>query len=276
MTGVAAVGVDDDLAAGQAHVAHRATDDEAPCGVDVQLVVAGVDVVLRQDRVDDVLLDVVRELVLQIDALLVLRRDHDGLDPDGHVVVVVLDRDLGLAVGTQVRQRAVLAHRGELLGQTVRDRDRQRHELGGLVDREAEHQALVAGTLQVERIGGTADAGLLGGVDALRDVGRLRVQRDLHAAGIAVEALDGRVVANLEHAVTGDARDVGVGLSRDLATDDDQTRRDEGLGRDAALGILGQKSVEDAVADLVGDLVRVTLGHGLGREKSAHNAPGRG
>ena len=39
---------------------------------------------------------------------------------------------------------------------------------------------------------------------------------------------------------------------------------------------IGQQSediaqgVEDAVADLVGDLVRVTLGHGLGREEAAH------
>ncbi len=181
-----------------------------------------------------------------------------------------------LPSGTQVRQRAVLAHGGELLGEAVRDRDRQRHQLGRLVAGEAEHQALVAGALEVERVDRAAGAGLVGGVDALRDVGRLRVEGDLHGAGLTVEALDRGVVADLQHAVAGDPGDVDVRLGGDLAADEHHARGDERLAGDPALRVVGQQGVEDAVADLVGNLVRVTLGHGLGREEAAHSSsPGK-
>ena len=67
-------------------------------------------------------------------------------------VAVVLDGDLGLAVGAQVGHVAVLADLGQPLGEPVRERDRQRHQLGGVVAGVAEHQALVAGALPVERV----------------------------------------------------------------------------------------------------------------------------
>ena len=87
-----------------------------------------------------------------------LRGHHDRVDADRAVVLVVLDGDLGLAVGTQVRQRAVLAHRGQALGQSLRDLDRQREQLRGVVAGVAEHQALVARALAVELVAGTTDA----------------------------------------------------------------------------------------------------------------------
>ena len=110
------------------------------------------------------------------------------------------------------------------------------------------------------------------GVDALGDVGRLGVERDLHGAGLAVEALDRGVVADLQHAVAGDAGDVDVRLGGDLTADEHHARGDERLAGDPALRVVGQQGVEDAVADLVGNLVRVTLGHGLGREEAAHSS----
>ena len=91
---------------------------------------------------------------VEVDVLGVLRGEHDGVDADRAVVGVVLDGDLGLAVGAQVGQRAVLADRGELLGEALRDHDRQRHQLVGVVAGVAEHQALVAGALLVERVHG--------------------------------------------------------------------------------------------------------------------------
>ena len=95
------------------------------------------------------------------------------------VVLVVLDGDLGLPVGAEVRQRAVLAHLRELLGQGLRDLDRQREQLGRVVAGVAEHQALVTGALAVELVARAVDALLEGVVDALRDVGRLGADRDL-------------------------------------------------------------------------------------------------
>ena len=47
---------------------------------------------------------------------------------------------------------------GQPAGEPVGQRDRQRHELGGLVAGEAEHQALVAGALLVELVRVALDA----------------------------------------------------------------------------------------------------------------------
>ena len=56
MTAHAAVGIDDDLAAGEAGVAHGSADDEATGGVDVILGV-GVEQLRGDDGLDDVLQD---------------------------------------------------------------------------------------------------------------------------------------------------------------------------------------------------------------------------
>jgi hypothetical protein len=99
----------------------------------------------------------------------------------------------------------------------MRQRDRQRHQLGGVLDGVAEHQALVACALQVQRVRGTPDPRLVGGVHTLRDVGRLLADRDVDAARGAVEALGRRVVADLEHAVAHDLGDLDVRRRGDLA-----------------------------------------------------------
>ena len=54
-----------------------------------------------------------------------------------------------------------------------------------------------------------------------------------------------------------------------LTCNDDQARRDQGLARHATHRVVGEHGVEDPIGDLVGDLVRVTLGHRLGRELEA-------
>ena len=217
-----------------------------------------------------------RQRVLQVDAVGVLGRQHDGVQPH-RGGAVVLDGDLGLAVGPQVVQHAVLADLGQPAGQPVRQRDRQRHQLGGVLDRVAEHQALVAGALGVQRVAGALDARLVGGVDALGDVGRLRADADVHAARRAVEALVRRVVADLEDALAHGVGDVGEGLlgrRGDLADDVHLPGGHQRLHRDAGLGILREQRVEHRVADGVTDLVGVALGYRLtGKQPSiAHGS----
>ena len=121
--------------------------------------------------------DVRLEHAVERDVLGVLAGDDHGVERHG-AVAVVRDGDLGLAVGAQVGQHAALADRGEALGQAVRQEDRQRHQLGGVVAGVAEHQALVAGALLVERVD-AAGAALEGGVDALGDVRALLADRAL-------------------------------------------------------------------------------------------------
>jgi hypothetical protein len=141
----AAIGVDDDLAAGQAAVALRPADDEAPGRVDqVACVFSQVG---RQHRLDDVFdhgLDELGHLVAQAPLGGVLAAQHHGVDRM-RLAVHVAHRDLALGVRAQEGQAAVLAQLGLALDQAVRVVDRRGHQDRGLVAGIAEHQALVAG-----------------------------------------------------------------------------------------------------------------------------------
>ena len=90
-----AVAVDDDLAAGQAGVAHRAAGHEPPGRVDVHDRVGRAQ--LGRDRRQDDRLDDVGAEPLGADVGVVLGGDDDGPDPLRDAVLV-LDRDLRLAV----------------------------------------------------------------------------------------------------------------------------------------------------------------------------------
>ena len=258
----AAVGVDDDLAAGEAAVAHGAADDELAGGVDDRDVLELVHVVevLRQDRLDHVLEQVGVDDALQVGALGVLRGEHH-LDDLDRLAVLVAHRDLALAVRAQVREDLGLAHVGEPARELVRERDGQRHELGRLGAGEAEHHALVAGALGVEHVV-VVDVGALLQrlVDALADVRRLRVDGRDDAAGVAVEAVGGVVVADVADGLPDDLGDLHVGVRGDLAGDHDHAGGDHGLAGHATVRVVGEDGVEDGVGDLVGDLVGMTLG----------------
>ena len=101
VAGHAAVGVDDDLAAGQAGVAHRAADLEATGRVDQQAVAVGLQAELGELGLDHVLPDVRGQQRVDVDVGRVLARDDDGVEP-GRLAVDVLDGHLGLAVRPEV------------------------------------------------------------------------------------------------------------------------------------------------------------------------------
>ena len=189
-----------------------------------------------------------------------------GLSPSYSMVTWVLPS------GRRYGDGAVLADLGEPPGEPVRQHDRQRHQLGGLVAGVAEHHALVAGALPVELVVGALDPLLVGVVDALGDVGRLRADRHRDAAGGAVEALLGRVVADVEDRLAHDRGDVDVGRGGDLAGDVHLAGGDQRLDGDPAARVLREQRVEDRVADLVGDLVGVALGDRLGGEQATRHS----
>ena len=268
MAGHPAVGVHDDLAAREAAVAERAADHEDAGGVDVEGDVLVPHLEALEHRAHDPGDDVLAQLVVA-DLRRVLRGEHDRHDLGRHAVHVA-HGDLGLAVGAQVRQIAPALLR-EALADAVGQRDRQRHELGRLVGGVAEHQALVAGALQVVPVAGGAGALLVRGVDALRDVGALLVERHRDAAGLGVEAVLGARVADAADRRADDGRDVDVGGGRDLAGHHDLPGGDERLAGHAAERVVGQDRVEDPVRDLIGDLVGVSLGDGFrGEEVLSH------
>ena len=132
-------------------------------------------------------------------------------------------------------------------------RNRKRHQLGRLGARVAEHHALIT----------RADLVGIAAVDALSDVGRLTIERHHHAAGIAIEALEGVVVADVAHGAAHEVGDIDTRVCRNLAGDDDDAGRDQRLTGDARQRILREHGVEHRVGDLVGNLVGVSLGDGL-------------
>src|ERR1700722_13932620 len=136
-----------------------------------------------------------------------------------------------------------------------------------------EHQALVPRALPVEVLGLLALAVLERVVDALGDVRRLRADGDRDAAGRAVEALGRGVIADLEDLVPDDARNVDVGLGRDLACHVHLAGGDHRLHRDPAARVVLDHGVEDGVTDLVGHLVGMTLSHRLrSKQATRHDA----
>ena len=273
MAGHAAIGVDDDLAAGQAAVTHGATHHELARGVDVE----GDAVVPHPEVLEHGLDDLARDLLVQQflrDILDVLAGHHHGVHAHGRDAVVA-HAHLRLAVGQQEGHGGA-PHRGQALGNAVREHDGQRHEHRRLIACEPEHQALVAGALLVVAILLAVRALLEGAVHALCDVGALLVERHGHAARVRVEAVLRVHVADVGDGVAHHGGDVHLGGRGHLTRDHHLAGRDEGLARDPRRRVLRQHRVEDAIRDLVGDLVRVALGDGLrGEQVLAHAAPCR-
>ena len=177
MTAVAAVGIDDYFAAGESAIAMRSADDEAAGRIDV--IDRRARQVLRGNRFLDQLFDDRLADFFVFDFGRMLGRDDDRRHFD-RASINVAHRDLALGVGAQKIELTGFAELGEIFHQPMRHRDRQWHHFGRLVAREAEHQALIAGALLL------VQAFALG--HALRDVGRLRLDRGQHGAHVAVEA----------------------------------------------------------------------------------------
>src|SRR5208283_1173179 len=121
----AAVGVDDDLAAGQAGVAHGAADDETSGGIDVVLGVF-VEQVGRDHGLDDMLQNAGAEFVVG-HGLGVLRGNHDGIDAHDFALGVIFDCDLRFAIGAKERKCSILANQREPLRELVGQRNGSWH-----------------------------------------------------------------------------------------------------------------------------------------------------
>mmetsp|Transcript_19833 Transcript_19833/g.58928 ORF Transcript_19833/g.58928 Transcript_19833/m.58928 type:complete len:436 (-) Transcript_19833:199-1506(-) len=259
----AAIRVDNDLATCEAGVAMRAADDEAARGVEVEDGVV-VQVLGGHNGLDHVLHEVGADLLVS-HVRAVLRGDEDGVhalwDHSAWAlgVALVLDRDLGLAVGAQPRARAILADLGQAEAQLGRQHVRQRHQLGRLIRGVAEHVALVAGTDLLERLSVHA-------VHRLANVRRLLLNMHQHLALVAIQAHVLRDEANVPARRADDGLVVHLGLGGDLAEDHHHVGLRARLARDPAVRVLSQASVQDGIGHLVGQLIRMSLVDGLGRE----------
>ena len=96
--------------------------------------------------------------------------------------MLVLDGDLGLGVGSQPREAAVISGILHSPVELVGELEGEREELGSLISSIAKHDTLVTGTELLESF-------LV--MEALSNIGRLLLDGNEHIAGLVVEALVG-------------------------------------------------------------------------------------
>ena len=135
----------------------------------------------------------------------------------------------------------------------MRQRDGQGHELGRLVAREAEHEALIACTLLL----------FPALIDAHGDVRRLPIDAGQDRAGGPIKAHLAAVEADVPDRLARDRRIIDLGSGRDFPGDADVSGRDHRLAGHSTRGVLLKERVEDGVGDGVGDLVRMALCDGF-------------
>lgn len=218
-----------------------------------------VEVLGGDDLLDDLLLDLLAKL-LNTNLGGVLSGDDNGVDAlrnDGAVVVSVLDGDLGLGVGPEPGDGAIVASIGHGLVELVGKLDGEGKVLGSLVGSVAEHDALVTSAELLESL-------LV--VQTLGNIRALLLNGAQNVASLIVETLVGGVVANVLDGIADDLLVVDLGLGGDLTEDHDHAGLGRGLASDLGERVLLEAGIEDGVGDLVGDLVGVALADGLGGE----------
>jgi hypothetical protein len=130
---------------------------------------------------------------------------------------------------------------------------RSGHEAFGFVAGEAEHHALVAGTL-LALIQTLA-------VHPLGDIRALAVDHVDHRHAFVIQPVVGVGVADILYHFPGHRLDIDVGRRGDLAADEHHPGGGIGFAGHVAGRIVGQAGVEHRVGHLVRQLVRMPLGH---------------
>ncbi|GFO81712.1 MAG: hypothetical protein A49_13390 [Methyloceanibacter sp.] len=240
----AAIGIDDDLAAGEAGVAIGAADDETPRRIDVELGLV-VDPSLGQHLVDEAADDLLDTLGRGM--LVMLGRHHDGIGAHGHAVFVD-EGHLALGVGTEFRRAAGVPGLGHLMQNAMGIEDRCRHQRVRFAAGIAEHDALVARALVLvlRRVG----------IHAHGDIGRLLVQVVLERGEVPVEAL--LLVADFADSAPRRRLDGVAGhafRAADLAGKHNMVGGDERLARDAGERIGCKVKVHHRVGNAVADFI---------------------
>ena len=225
--GRAAVGVHDDLAAGEPAVALGTADLEAAGRIDQEIDLA-LHITLGQHRLDDLFDDSFLDLIV-LHSRRVLRRQHHGFDRV-RLAVGVADGDLRFGVGPQPGKPPVAAQLRLALDEPVRHVDRERHQLRRFVASVPEHQSLVAGAL-IEVEAATF-------VHALGDVLRLLAVGHDHGAGVGVESDLRVVVADALDRLARDVVEVDPRSGGDFAGEHDEVVLDERLRRDSGTLVL--------------------------------------
>lgn len=173
--------------------------------------------VLSRDRLPD---DLLKDLLPQLlggDVLRVLGRHDNSVNTPGDdctVVVLVLNGDLGLGVGSEPWKRAVTAGSRHNGVQLVSKNDSQGKELRSLVGGISKHDTLVTSAELLE---------CLVEVETLGNILRLLLNGDQNVTGFVIETLVGIIISDFLHSTTDDLLVVKLGAGGDFTKDHDHT-----------------------------------------------------
>src|ERR1700722_12362505 len=126
-----------------------------------------------------------------------LRGNDDSVNAQHLALGIIFNRNLGFAIRTKERKSSILAHLRKPHRKLVRQRNRSRHQLLSFVTSETYHHSLIAGAA---------------GVYAHGYVAGLFVDAGDYGAGVAVEAVDGIVVADGADGAADHTLEIDVGF----------------------------------------------------------------
>ena len=146
--------------------------------------------------------------------------------------------------------------------------DGQGHQLGCLVACIAEHDPLIAGANQIQRIASV----VVGFIHTLSDVGRLLVKGNQDSTAVGIKATGASpAIANLLDHIANKVDEVHLRFGCHFACDHAKASVHNCFAGHTAGGILRQKGVEYGITDLIADLVGMPLRHGFrGKNVSTH------
>jgi hypothetical protein len=209
------VGINNDLTASETGITLGTTDDETARGLDV-VDSAVIKQLSGNDLANNLLLDNSAKL-LSGDIVTVLGGDDNSVDAkrlDATVVVGVFNGNLGLGIGAQPGDGAIVT--GSLHGgvELVGEEDSQGQELRGLVGGIAEHDTLVTGTELLKSL-------LV--VETLSNIGGLLLNGNQDVASLVVETLLRGIVTDVLDSVTDDLLVVQTSIGGNLTEDHNHT-----------------------------------------------------
>ena len=259
MTSHAAIGINDDFTAGQTSITLRTADNETTGRVDV---VFGFRIqhFCGNNRCNNLFDNIFANLLVG-NFRCMLGRNNDSIYTN-RFAVIIFNGNLSFAVRTQVRQHAFLTNLGQLQSQLVSQICRHRHVAFGFVGCITEHHALVAGTgfflsslafLSFQRF-----------VNAHSDIRGLLVDRNQHAAGVAVKAEFSTVVADVVDGFAGNVCDINIALGRNFTENVNLTGSNDSFASNTAFRILSQDGIKHSIGNLVCYFIGMTFGNGFG------------
>jgi hypothetical protein len=215
-------------------------------------------------RWDNLLDDLLQDLLAQFlggDISTVLSTNNNSVYTErdnSTVVVLVLNSDLGLGIGSQPGKGSITTSSGHLSVEFVCQLKSEWEEFGGLVGSISEHDTLVTSTELLKSL-------LV--VKTLGDIGGLLLNGNHQVEGLVIESLGGIIVTNIFDGIANDLLVIERGLGGDLAKNHDHTSFSGSFTGNFGQRVAAKAGIENSIGDLISDFVWVTFSYRLGLVK---------